>query len=370
MTMKTPLYEKHVELGGNVVDYAGWMLPVEYTGLKDEHNAVRERAGMFDVSHMGEIWVEGKEAEKFVNYLMTNNIINQEDNQIQYTFMCYEDGGVVDDLLVYKYNNEKYYLVVNAANVDKDFDWIKEQSKDFDVKVRNVSNETGEVAVQGPKAQEVVQKLTDLDLDTIKFFYFKDDVEIAGVKCMISRTGYTGEDGFEIYTTNEGIVKVWDAVLEAGKDVDLKPCGLGCRDTLRFEASLPLYGHEISKELNPVESGFKYFVDRKSDNDYIGRDALLKIAEDPKKVLVGFELVGRGIPREGYKIEKGGKEIGHVTTGYLSPTLGTRIGNALIDVEYKGIGNTFDVIVRNKPVEAKIISKKFLEARGDHHKNK
>lgn len=370
MTMKTPLYEKHVELGGNVVDYAGWMLPVEYTGLKDEHNAVRERAGMFDVSHMGEIWVEGKEAEKFVNYLMTNNIINQEDNQIQYTFMCYEDGGVVDDLLVYKYNNEKYYLVVNAANVDKDFDWIKEQSKDFDVKVTNVSNEVGEVAVQGPKAQEVVQKLTDLDLGTIKFFYFKDDVEIAGVKCMISRTGYTGEDGFEIYTTNEGIVKVWDAVMEAGKDVDLKPCGLGCRDTLRFEASLPLYGHEISKELNPVESGFKYFVDRKSDNDYIGRDALLKIAEDPKKVLVGFELVGRGIPREEYKIEKDGKEIGHVTTGYLSPTLGTRIGNALIDIEYKGIGNTFDVIVRNKPVEAKIISKKFLEARGDQHKNK
>lgn len=370
MTMKTPLYEKHVALGGNVVEYAGWMLPVEYTGLKDEHNAVRERAGMFDVSHMGEIWVEGKEAEKFVNYLMTNNIINQEDNQIQYTFMCYEDGGVVDDLLVYKYNNEKYYLVVNAANVDKDFDWIKEQSKDFDVKVTNVSNEVGEVAVQGPKAQEVVQKLTDLDLDTIKFFYFKDDVEIAGVKCMISRTGYTGEDGFEIYTTNEGIVKVWDAVLEAGKDVDLKPCGLGCRDTLRFEASLPLYGQEISKELNPVESGFKYFVDRKSDNDYIGREALLKIAEDPKKVLVGFELVGRGIPREGYKIEKDGKEIGHVTTGYLSPTLGTRIGNALIDVEYKGIGNTFDVIVRNKPVEAKIISKKFLEARGDQHKNK
>lgn len=370
MTMKTPLYEKHVALGGNVVEYAGWMLPVEYTGLKDEHNAVRERAGMFDVSHMGEIWVEGKEAEKFVNYLMTNNIINQEDNQIQYTFMCYEDGGVVDDLLVYKYNNEKYYLVVNAANVDKDFDWIKEQSKDFDVKVTNVSNEVGEVAVQGPKAQEVVQKLTDLDLDTIKFFYFKDDVEIAGVKCMISRTGYTGEDGFEIYTTNEGIVKVWDAVLEAGKDVDLKPCGLGCRDTLRFEASLPLYGHEISKELNPVESGFKYFVDRKSDKDYIGRDALLKIAEDPKKVLVGFELVGRGIPREEYKIEKDGKEIGHVTTGYLSPTLGTRIGNALIDVEYKGIGNTFDVIVRNKPVEAKIISKKFLEARGDQHKNK
>ena len=370
MTMKTPLYEKHVALGGNVVEYAGWMLPVEYTGLKDEHNAVRERAGMFDVSHMGEIWVEGKEAEKFVNYLMTNNIINQEDNQIQYTFMCYEDGGVVDDLLVYKYNNEKYYLVVNAANVDKDFDWIKEQSKDFDVKVTNVSNEVGEVAVQGPKAQEVIQKLTNLDLDTIKFFYFKDDVEIAGVKCMISRTGYTGEDGFEIYTTNEGIVKVWDAVLEAGKDVDLKPCGLGCRDTLRFEASLPLYGQEISKELNPVESGFKYFVDKKSDNDYIGREALLKIAEDPKKVLVGFELVGRGIPREGYKIEKDGKEIGHVTTGYLSPTLGTRIGNALIDVEYKGIGNTFDVMVRNKPVEAKIISKKFLEARGDQHKNK
>ncbi len=370
MAKKTPLYEKHVALGGNVVDYAGWMLPVEYTGLKEEHNAVRERAGMFDVSHMGEIWVEGKEAEKFVSYLMTNDIMRQVDTQIQYTFMCYEDGGVVDDLLVYKYNNEKYYLVVNAANVDKDFVWIQEQAKNFDVKVTNVSDETGEVAVQGPKAQEVLQKLVDFNLDDVKFFYFKDDVEIAGVKCLISRTGYTGEDGFEIYTTNEGIKKVWDAVLEAGKDVNLLPCGLGCRDTLRFEASLPLYGQEISKELNPVESGFKFFVDRTTDNDFIGRKALLDIAANPKKVLVGFELVGRGIPRDGYEIQKDGKKIGHVTTGYKSPTLGKCIGNALIDVEYKGIGNTFDVIIRNKPVEAKIISKKFLEARGDQHKDK
>lgn len=367
MAKKTPLYDAHVRLGGHMVEYAGWNLPVEYSGLKEEHEAVRERAGIFDVSHMGEIWVTGKEAEKFVSFMMTNDIMRQKDNQVQYTFMCEPNGFVVDDLLVYRYNNEKYYLVVNAANVDKDFKWILEESKKFDVEVKNVSDETGQVAVQGPKAEEVVQKLTDEDLSKITFFTFKDGVEIAGKKCLISRTGYTGEDGFEIYTDTKSIKTVFDAVLEAGKDVNLLPCGLGCRDTLRFEASLPLYGQEIGPDINPVEAGFKFFVDLKTENDFNGRKALEEYAANPKRVLVGFELEGRGIPRAGYKIEKDGKEIGHVTTGYLSPTLGTRIGNALIEKEYKGIGNTFDVMIRNKPVPAKIISKKFLEARGNKH---
>ncbi|MDO5716165.1 MAG: glycine cleavage system aminomethyltransferase GcvT [Tissierellia bacterium] len=365
---KTPLYDKHVQLSEHVVDYAGWFLPVQYTTLKEEHQAVRERAGMFDVSHMGEIWIEGKDAEVFVNYLMTNDIAKQNDTQIQYTFMCYPDGGVVDDLLVYKYNTEKYYLVVNAANIDKDVKWINDQVGTYDVTVRNVSPETAEVAVQGPKAQEVVQKLTDYDLDSIKFFHFADDVMIAGKKCMISRTGYTGEDGFEIYTDNESILEIWDRVLEAGKEVNLLPCGLGCRDTLRFEASLPLYGHEISKDVNPLEGGFKYFVNFKTDADFIGREALEKQwKEGLSRVLVGFEVIGRGIPREGYEIEKNGEKIGYVTTGYLSPTLGTRIGNALIKKEEKELGNEIDIMIRNKPTKAKIISKKFLEARGDKH---
>lgn len=367
MAKKTPLYDIHVKLGGDMTEYAGWSLPVQYSTLKDEHNAVRENAGIFDVSHMGEIWVTGKEAEKCVNFLMTNDIMRQKDNQVQYTFMCEPSGFVVDDLLVYKYNNEKYYLVVNAANVDKDFEWIKDVSKKFDVEVKNVSDETAQIAVQGPKAEKIVQSLTDEDLSKITFFTFKDGVEIAGKKVLISRTGYTGEDGFEIYTDNESIVPVYEAVLEAGKDDGIRPCGLGCRDTLRFEASLPLYGNEIGPDINPVEAGFKFFVDFKTDNDFNGRKALEDYKENPKRILVGFELNGRGIPREGYKIEKDGKEIGHVTTGYLSPTLGTRIGNAIIDREYKGIGNKFDVIIRNKPVEATIISKKFLEARGDKH---
>lgn len=366
---KTPLYDKHIALSKNVVDYAGWMLPVQYTGLKEEHLAVRERAGMFDVSHMGEIWVRGKDAEAFVNYLMTNDIARQKDTQIQYTFMCYPDGGVVDDLLVYRYNPEKYFLVVNAANVDKDYQWILDQKKDFDVEVENVSLQTAEVAVQGPKAQEVLQKLTDYDLESIKFFYFADDVEIAGKKCLISRTGYTGEDGFEIYTDNDAIGAIWDAVLEAGKDVDLLPCGLGCRDTLRFEASLPLYGHEISKDVNPLEGGFKYFVNFKTDADFIGRAALEKEwKEGLKRILVGFRMIDRGIPREGYEIEKDGKKIGYVTTGYMSPTLGVSIGNALIDPAFKEIGTEIDVMIRNKPAKAEVISKKFLESRGDTHK--
>lgn len=367
MANKTPLYDSHVALGGNMTEYAGWLLPVEYTSLKDEHKAVRERVGMFDVSHMGEIWVNGAEAEKFVNYLVTNDIIRQHDGQVQYTFMCEPNGFVVDDLLVYKYNAEKYYLVVNAANADKDFEWIKKQAKSFNVEVKNASLETAEIAVQGPEAEKVLQKLTDEDLSKITFFTFKDDVILAGKKVMISRTGYTGEDGFEVYTDNASIKDVWNAVLEAGKDVELRPCGLGCRDTLRFEASLPLYGQEMGPDINPIEAGFKFFVDLKTENDYIGRKALEEYAKDPKRILVGFELKGKGIPREGYEIEKDGKKIGHVTTGYLSPTLGTRIGNALIDVEYKGIGKTFDVMVRNKPVEAEIISKKFLEKRGDRH---
>lgn len=367
MAKKTPLYDKHVALNGSIIEYAGWELPGSYTSLEDEHEAVRERAGMFDVSHMGEIWVEGKEAEKFVNYLITTDITPLEDNHIQYTFMCNERGGVVDDLLTYKYNKEKYLLVVNAANVDKDFAWIEKHAKDFDVEVRNASPETAQVAVQGPKAQEVMQKIVDCDLDEITYYTFKDGVKVAGCPSLVSRTGYTGEDGFEIYSDNESIVKVWDAVLEAGKDVELRPCGLGCRDTLRFEASLPLYGNEFDEEHNPVEAGLKFFVDTKSDIDYLGRAALEEYLKDPKKTLVGFELLGRGIPRHGYEIQKDGKTIGVVSTGYKSPTLGKPIGNAIIDIDYKGVGNTFDVIIRNKPVEAKIIKKKFLAERGDRH---
>lgn len=359
---KTPLYDEHVKLGGNVVDYAGWYLPVEYEGLVPEHEAVRNAVGLFDVSHMGEITVKGKDAIKFVNYLMTNDISTLVDNQIIYTLMCHPTGGVVDDLLVYRYDEEFLYLVVNASNTDKDYKWITEHKGDFDVEIENISDSVGEIAIQGPLAEKVLQKLTDYDLSQIKFFFLKRDVNIAGVSCMVSRTGYTGEDGFEVYCDNEGIVTVWNAILEAGKEDGIKPTGLGCRDTLRFEASLPLYGHEFDDEITPLEGGFKYFVKLDKESDFIGKEVLNKQwSEGLKRKLVGFELIDRGIAREGYEIFKDGEKIGHVTTGYKSPTLGKIIGNALIDTRYTELDTEIDIKIRNKFAKAKVISKKFLK---------
>jgi aminomethyltransferase len=359
---KTPLYDEHVKLGGNVVDYAGWYLPVQYEGLVPEHEAVRNAVGLFDVSHMGEITVKGKDALAYVNYLMTNDISTIVDNQVIYTFMCHPTGGVVDDLLVYRYDGEFFYLVVNAANIEKDHKWILENKGDFDVEIENISDSVGEVAIQGPMAEKVLQKLTDYDLSQIKFFHLKRDVDIAGVNCMVSRTGYTGEDGFEVYSDNEGIVKVWNAILDAGKDEGIKPTGLGCRDTLRFEASLPLYGHEMDDEITPLEAGFKYFVKLDKESDFIGKEALNKMwSEGLERKLVGIELLDRGIAREGYEIYKDGEKIGHVTTGYKSPTLGKVIGNALIKTEFTELGTEVDVKIRNKFAKAKVISKKFLK---------
>lgn len=359
---KTPLYDEHVKQGGKVVDYAGWYLPVQYEGLVAEHEAVRNAVGLFDVSHMGEITIKGKDALAFVDYLMTNDISKVVDNQIVYTFMCSPDGGVVDDLLVYRLAHDDYYLVVNASNTAKDYKWILDQKGNFDVEITNISDTVGEVAIQGPLAQKVLQKLTDTDLNTITFFTLNRKVDINGVECMVSRTGYTGEDGFEVYTTNEGIVKVWNDILEAGKEEGIKPCGLGCRDTLRFEASLPLYGHEISGDISPLEGGFKYFVKLDKESDFIGKEALNnQWKEGLKRKLAGFEMIDRGIPREGYEIQKDGKVIGHVTTGYMAPTVKKNIGNALISPEYTELGTEVDIMIRNKPAKAKIISKKFLK---------
>lgn len=358
---KTALYDEHVKLGGKIVNYAGWLLPVQYSGLIEEHNAVRQKLGVFDVSHMGEVWVTGKDAFDFVNHLITNDLTVIEDGQVQYNIMCYEDGGAVDDLLVYRFSKEKFYLVINAANVEKDVEWITKQAKNFDVKVENVSDQTSQIAVQGPLAQKAVQKLTDVDLDTIKFFHFVDGFELAGKKVLISRTGYTGEDGFEIYTDNESIVHLYEEVMKAGEEFGIEPCGLGCRDTLRFEAMLPLYGHEISQDISPVEGGLNFFVKLDQEADFIGKEALKKIKEEKKRTLVGFEMIDKPIPREGYEIEKDGKKIGYVTTGYLSPTLSKKIGNALIDASYKEMGAEFDVIIRGKAQKAKQISRKFLK---------
>lgn len=357
---KTALFETHEALGGKMIEFSGWAMPVQYEGIIEEHTAVRQAAGLFDVSHMGEVSVIGREAEAFVQHIFTNDISTLVDGQVQYGMMCYENGTVVDDLLVYKYTTEHFYLVINAGNIDKDMTWIIEQSKTFDVAIKALSDDISEVAIQGPKAEAVLQKIVDVDLGEIEFFHFIDGVMVNGISCIVSRTGYTGEDGFEIYAPNDSIVSIWNKLLEVGDQEGIKPCGLGARDTLRFEASLPLYGHEISDEITPLEAGLGFFV-KLNKASFIGLEALKAQKEQGlKRKLVGFEM-SKGIPRQGYPVFKGDEEIGVVTTGYYSPTLKRNIGLALVSAPHAEMGSTFEVQVRKKRFEASIISKRFYQ---------
>lgn len=358
---KTALYDMHVKYGGKVVDYSGWLLPVQYESLKVEHEAVRNNAGLFDVSHMGEVKITGKDSEKYLQNLLTNNVAKMNENQVLYTFMCYENGGVVDDLLVYKYTTEDYLLVINASNTDKDFQYMLDQRKNYDVDLKNISKDVSQIAIQGPKAQTILQKLTKQDLSDIEFFYFKDKVDVAGVSCIVSRTGYTGEDGFELYFENNDACAIWDKIMEAGKEDGLKPCGLGARDTLRFEALLPLYGNELSKDITPLESGLGFFV-KLDKGDYIGRAVHAKQKEEGlTRKIVAFEMVDNAIPRHEYEVYKDDKKIGFVTTGYLSPSLGRKIGLALVDIAYTDIGTEIDILCRNKKYKAQVIKKQFYQ---------
>ncbi|KUO70507.1 MAG: glycine cleavage system protein T [Clostridia bacterium BRH_c25] len=356
---KTALYNAHGKYGGKVIDFAGWALPVQYEGLTAEHEAVRANAGIFDVSHMGEVEVRGNQATDFVQNLVTNDISVMNENQVIYAMMCYPHGGVVDDLLVYKHTNDYYLLVINASNVDKDFQWMKDNVGNYDVELKNTSEDVSEVALQGPKAQKILQELTDTNLNEIAFFYFKTDVKIAGRSCLVSRTGYTGEDGFEIYMKHEDAEHVWDKILEAGKAKGAMPTGLGCRDTLRFEANLPLYGNELSSEITPLEAGFGMFVKLDKPN-FIGKEALVKQkSEGLKRKIVGFEMEGPGIPRHGYDVLSNGKNIGFVTTGYYSPSLKKNIGLAMVGIEYSELGTPIDIQIRKNAVKAKVVSRKF-----------
>lgn len=356
---RTPLYESHLKYGGKIVDFSGWELPIQYEGISSEHEAVRNAVGIFDVSHMGEVEVEGKDATAFVQNLVTNDITVLEDYQILYTLMCYPHGGIVDDLLVYKYNNEKYLLVINAGNIQKDIDWTMKNKEQYEVDIKDISADVAEMALQGPLAEELLQRLADVDLSKIGFFYFNEKVVIEGAQCLVSRTGYTGEDGFEIYLNNGDAEKVWESLMQAGKDLGIKTAGLGARDTLRFEANLPLYGNEMTEDITPLEAGLGYFVKLNKDN-FIGKDALVKQkAEGLKRKTVGFEMEDKGIPRHGYDVFANGEKIGFVTTGYLSPTLKKSIGLAMVDIEHAELGGTIEIIIRNKPAKAKVIKRSF-----------
>jgi aminomethyltransferase len=359
MSKRTPLYENHVEANGRIVDFAGYELPIQYVGISHEHEMVRTKAGLFDVSHMGEVYVKGPDALEYVQNLVSNNVKNLVDNQVLYTVMCYDNGTVVDDLLVYRFDENFFYLVINAANVEKDFNWMQDQVSNYNITLENKSDEIAQLALQGPLAQTILQELVDFDLTEIAFFHCKRDVKINGMEALVSRTGYTGEDGFEIYISNADASSLWSLLLKTGGD-NVEPIGLGARDTLRFEACLPLYGHEISDEINPLEAGLSMFV--KLDNDdFIGKDALVKIKEEgTKRKLVGLEI-SKGIAREGSRVLVDDQDIGYITTGYKSPTLGKSVALALVEKEHGAMGSDVVVQVRKKQIPAKIISKRFYK---------
>lgn len=357
---KTPLYPVYANYGGKTIDFGGWDLPVQFSSISEEHDAVRNRAGLFDVSHMGEVDVKGTDALAYLQKIVTNDVSKIVPNQAQYNFMCYPDGGVVDDLLVYMIEENHYLLVINASNIDKDVEWLQKHVEG-DVTVTNISSETAQLALQGPLAEKVLQKITNVDLSEIGFFKFKTDVELAGVKALVSRTGYTGEDGFEIYLKPEDAIHLWDTILEVGKDEGVLACGLGARDTLRFEAKLPLYGQELSATISPLEAGMGFAV-KLAKGDFIGRDALVEQKENGlKRKLVGIEMIDRGIPRSHYPVYVNDEQIGEVTTGTQSPTFKRNVGLALIKSEYTELGTELYVNIRNKNLKAVVVATPFYK---------
>ncbi|OWA36585.1 glycine cleavage system protein T [Saccharibacillus sp. O16] len=359
---RTPLYPLYAETGEpRCIDFGGWELPVQFYGIQKEHEAVRERAGLFDVSHMGEFLLAGPGVCDFISALTTGDIAALEDGQAVYTFMCYENGGIVDDLIVYRLGTDSYMLVVNAGNLDKDAEWIKSHLPES-VEFRDVSNDTALIALQGPAAAQILRKVSDTEgLEDLKPFHFIAQASVGDVPALISRTGYTGEDGYEIYVSAAGSAEIWRALIAAGEEFGLLPCGLGARDTLRFEAKLPLYGQELSADITPLEAGLGYFV-KLGKGDFIGREALAaqKEAGVPRK-LVGLEMIDRGIARSHYPVFAGDRQIGEVTTGTQSPTLKRNLALALIEAEYAPLGTQIEVEIRGKKLKAEVVKAPFYK---------
>ena len=355
----TCLHGEHLALGAKMSPFAGFDMPIQYSGIIDEHNAVRLHAGMFDVSHMGEIVVNGKDAEAFVNHIFTNDVRELGPGGILYGMMLYPDGGTVDDLLVYKDFDGSYLLVVNAANTEKDYKWILENAAGFDVEVFDDSDSWGQIALQGPEAEDALVRLFGIEeLRELEFYTFCDIEDEEGGRIIVSRTGYTGEDGFEIYASPDNITDFWTALLADG----VKPCGLGCRDTLRFEAGLPLYGDELSPEISPVMAGLSMFC-RLDKPDFIGRDAILRQkSEGVSRKIVGIELKDNAVPRAGYPVELAdGTVVGTVTTGYHSISLGKSICFALVDASCSALGTPLCVRIRKRVFPGEVIKKRFYK---------
>lgn len=357
----TPFTQMHIEAGAKMLPFAGYNMPIEYSGIKDEHMTVRNGVGVFDVSHMGEIWVKGKNALDFVQYVTSNDASKLIPGQAQYSCFPNGKGGIIDDLLVYYYEKDKYLLVVNASNTEKDYNWLVANNK-FNVEIENASQNIAQLAIQGPKATAVMQKLTDADLKSIPYYHFKTG-RFAGVdNVIISATGYTGAGGFEIYFYNEYASQIWDAIFEAGREFDIKPIGLGARDTLRLEMGFCLYGNDIDDSTSPLEAGLGWITKFTSEKDFIDKGILFNQKEQGlKRRLRGFKMIDKGIPRHEYEIaDADGNIIGKVTSGSISPVLGVGIGLGYIKYENSEIGNEIFISIRGKLLKAEIVKLPFI----------
>ncbi len=362
MEKKTCLYDRHVALGALMSPFGGFIMPIQYTNITDEHNAVRQHCGVFDVSHMGEVRITGPDAERYVQHIFTNDVKDAPQGQIYYGMMCYPNGGTVDDLLVYKMGENDFFLVINAANIDKDVAWMQEQMPGFDIKFEHQSDYYGELAIQGPEAETVVEEVLGLPCKELKFYTSKT-LDVAdgdeGETIIISRTGYTGEDGFEVYGSHEFTQQAWDKLIESGR---CKPCGLGCRDTLRFEVGLPLYGDELSADISPIMAGLGIFV-KLDKEEFIGKDALAEQkANGVAQKLVGIELTDKAIPRHGYPVlTPEGEAIGEVTTGYHCLSVDKSVCMALVKAEYAKLGTPLAIQIRKKVFPGVVVKKKFYD---------
>ena len=355
---QTCLHSRHTALGAQMSPFGGFDMPIQYKGIVEEHNAVRNHCGIFDVSHMGEVEVKGSDAERFVNHIFTNDVRGAENGKCLYGMMLRPTGGVVDDLLVYKRGDKDFFLVINAANIDKDVNWILSHRDGFDVEINPLSDVYGELAIQGPEAEQIITELLGIQCADLAFYTFKE-TSFDGCDIIISRTGYTGEDGFEIYANHDITAKIWDILVGSGK---VEPCGLGCRDTLRFEVGLPLYGDELTDEITPIEAGLGIFV--KIDKpEFIGKEAIEKQkAEGVTKKLVGLELLDRAIPRHGYEVlNEADETIGEITTGYRAISVDKSIAMALVDAKYAALDTPLKIRIRKKVFPAVVVKKKFYK---------
>ena len=350
---RTCLYDKHVKQGALISPFGGFDMPIQYSTIIDEHQAVRTDCGVFDVSHMGEVTGKGADAERYVQHIFTNDVSKIEAGQILYGMMLYDNGGTVDDLLVYKMAENDFFLVINAANIDKDWEWMQKQSEGFNIELLNRSEDYGQIAVQGPNAETVVEEVLGIACKELTFYTVKTIGDV-----IVSRTGYTGEDGFEIYASHNYICDCWDKLMESGR---CKPCGLGCRDTLRFEVGLPLYGDELSADISPVMAGLSMFC-KLDKEEFVGKDALVdQKTNGVAQKLVGIELEGKAIPRHGYTVLKDGEPVGEVTTGYHSISTDKSVCMALVKAEYGKLGTPLEVQIRKKTFPGVVVKKRFYD---------